>query len=122
MKEACPENPNMNTALEEEKDPKKKWGLDTSRIGALGMEFIPAATALKTQIASIIATFPESENGIEAAPPPAPEPEPAVEEAKDDEAAENPLQADANPTVEPVAEPAVAAAAEPVAAAGPSAI
>ena len=114
MKKACPENPNLNTA-QEEKDPKKKWSLDTSRIAALGpgMDFIPAEAALMSQIASIIAAWPEAANGVEAAPPPEPEPELApTEESKDDEVAENPLQEGANPAAEPVAE-LVAAVAEP---------
>ena len=92
LKEACPENPNTATAAEE--DTKKTWTMDTSRLEALGMTFIPAADALKTQIASIVAQFPDAANGVEAAPAPEPEAEPEAE-------GDNPMAA-----AEPAAEPA----------------
>ena len=65
LHEVCPSNPNTAAAAPE--DPRKTWTMDTSRIQALGMSFKPAAEAIKAQVASVVAQFPEAARGLDAA-------------------------------------------------------
>ena len=65
LHEVCPSYPNTAAAAAE--DPRKTWTMDTSRIQALGMSFKPAAEAIKAQVASVVAQFPEAARGLDAA-------------------------------------------------------
>ena len=65
LKEVCPSNPNTAAAAAE--DTRKTWTMDTSRIQALGMSFKPAAEAIRAQVASVVAQFPEAARGLDAA-------------------------------------------------------
>jgi nucleoside-diphosphate-sugar epimerase len=61
LREVAPNNPNV--ATEAPDDPKQRWTLDTSRLQALGMSFVPAVECVRRQALSLIQQFPDAATG-----------------------------------------------------------